>query len=80
MGMKELPKQYSFTCDLCGKEHIQDGGVKFEIIPQGWSQIIINQKNVNVDGYKRTGREELLLCPDHSSKVNHFLFEEKHHE
>lgn len=77
MGMKELPKQYSFACDLCGCEHIGAGDAAFKSVPDGWSTARLHHAHVDIDGYKRAGTEEFLLCPDHAAKLCKFLDSEK---
>jgi hypothetical protein len=76
MAIKEVPKQYSYTCDLCGVEHIeQSNGHCWESTPKGWltARIKFNEVDTRGDGFKKNGIEEILMCPTHAADFNKYL-------
>lgn len=43
MTIKEVPKSYVYTCDLCGAEHVQEnaGGHYSNSTPPDWMKLMV---------------------------------------
>ncbi len=42
MSVREIPKSYEYTCDGCGRKHVQEGatGHYRNSSPPGWAKIL----------------------------------------
>jgi hypothetical protein len=60
MSIREVPKSYVYTCDVCNAEHVQENanGCYTNSTPPGWSTI----KIIAADVKPRFNFEEYLLC------------------
>lgn len=72
MGIQEIRKSYIYTCDACGKEHIQKNakGYYSDSRPPHWSRLVLNQDAHDFQGAAvADGTIKRLLCEDCTPKV-----------
>lgn len=74
MSIIEIPRQFKYVCDTCGKIHVQENanGHYSDSRPPHWGRLIIRQDAHDYQGQAvADGTIERLLCSDcHPSVID----------
>lgn len=65
MPIREIPKAYEYTCDICGKTHLQEnaGGHYTDSRPPYWARLIFRRAATDFQGQEVADASfERLLC------------------
>ena len=66
MTIREIPRSFEYTCDMCGAIHIQEnaGGQYTDSRPPGWARLIFKGGLVDTSGQEHDASQETLMCPN----------------
>lgn len=82
MAIREIPKQFEYTCDACGTKHLQEnaGGHYTDSRPPHWTRLKIARTAYDYQGSACADNSiERLLCPPCSDDIIGAINERSHH-
>ena len=72
MAIEEIPRSFKYTCDKCGKVHIQENAAGYytDSRPDHWSRLVLERTAYAWDGTAAADATvKLLLCQECTDKV-----------